>query len=489
MNHLRRTQILILLFSLLFFSVTLSDAQILKTPTAEVTNNTWVSSGNMLPFRMVSKQFGKYPADLNGNITAIDLFSTPSSSALFDLNYGLEIANRITGDNELWLHQGYLQLDYRNFISISAGIWEETMGNQFEPLSSGSIIWSGNARPLPKIEIGTAGYVDVPFTGGKLEAKASLAHGWFEADRHVENVMLHQKYIYFRTSWDFPLAINYGFHHYAQWGGISPRHGALPVDWDSYRRVFLAESGGENSPEGWQINRFGNHIGSRHLGFDWERDDNTIGVYHQDVYEDESGRVKSNFPDGLWGIYWESNNEKPMVKGLLYEWLYTADQSGPVHDWRAGLGGEDNYFNHGVYQNGWTSHNMIIGTPFITSPRFNHEIFNPDEPTNYDHRLFNSRVSVHHAGFMGYFTEYMSYKIVGSYSRNKGLHNHSADLWRPEVYKINKAREQWSWRGDLSYYWQQPGLETTLSLALDQGEMYGDNFGVMVGVKYFCTWL
>lgn len=485
MTYSRKNQILIILFPLLL-SGTLSGAQMLKNPRTEVTSNTYFSSGNMLPFWMVSNQFGKYSTGLNGNVTTIGLFSETEGDSLWNLNYGLEIANRLTGKNELWLHQGYLQLDYRNFIRVSVGMWEETMGNQYNPLSSGSIIWSGNARPLPKVEIGTAGYVEVPFTNGNLEAKASLAHGWFEDNRYVENVLLHQKYIYFRTSWDFPLAINYGFHHYAMWGGISPRHGELPVNLDSYRRVFLVESGGEDAPTGWQINKFGNHIGSRHLGLDWESNNNTVGVYYQDVFEDGSGRRKENFPDGLWGIYYRTNDDFPLVKAFLYEWLYTADQSGPVHHYQVGLRGEDNYFNHGVYQNGWTTHNMIIGTPFITSPRFNEAVFNPEAPTNYDHRVFNSRVNVHHAGFMGHFTEKASYKIVGSYSRNKGIHDHSADIWRPEAYKIYKPREQWSWRGDVNYLWQQPGLQTTLSIAVDRGEMYGDNFGVMLGIKYAC---
>lgn len=485
MIHSRKTRILILIFPLLL-SPLFSGAQLLKSPNTEAITNTFFSSGNMLPFWMISNQFGKYSTDLNGNVTTIGLFSEPVNNSSWDMNYGLEIANRLTSDNKTWLHQGYLQLDYRNFIRASAGAWEETMGNQYNPLSTGSIIWSGNARPLPKVEIGTAGYVEVPFTNGNVEASASLAHGWFEEGRHVENVWLHQKYIYFRTSWEFPLAINYGFHHYAMWGGISPKYGDLPVNLDSYARVFFVESGGEDSPAGWQINKFGNHIGSRHLGFDWESANNTVGIYYQDVFEDGSGRKKENFPDGSWGIYFETNDEHPLVKAILYEWLYTADQSGPVHHYQVGLRGEDNYFNHGVYQNGWTSRGMIIGTPFITSPRFNQAVFNPDEPTDYDHRVFNSRVNVHHAGFMGHFSGKTSYKIVGSYSRNEGLHDNSADIWRPEVYKIYTPREQWSWRGDLNYHWQQVGLQTTLSIALDRGEMYGNNFGVMLGIKYVC---
>jgi hypothetical protein len=478
-----KIQTVVLVLLLCLFSLPM-ESQMVKVPDVEIETHGYASTGKMLPFWFVSNEFGQYSADLSGNLTTLKLHSNTDNATGFGLNYGLEVANRFTGDNDFWLHQGYIDLTYLNFFRLSAGVWEETLGNQYKPLSSGSIVWSGNARPLPKVEVGTAGYVKVPFTRGKLETMASLAHGWFEADRHVENVWLHQKYIYFRTSWDFPLAINYGFHHFAMWGGVSPRHGKLPVNLDSYRRVFFVQSGGEDAPEGWQINKFGNHIGSRHLGLDWESTNNTVGVYYQDVFEDGSGRRRENFPDGLWGIYYETNDEHPLVKAFLYELLYTANQSGPVHHYQVGLTGEDNYFNHGVYGNGWTTHQMVIGTPFITSPAFNYLLFNADEPVNIDFKLFNNRVSVHHAAVMGCISEQLQYKLAGSFSRNMGLHNYSADSWRPEVFKIYAPRKQWSWRGDIKYLWRKSGIESTVSVAVDRGEMYGDNAGVMLGLKY-----
>ncbi|MFO8001983.1 MAG: capsule assembly Wzi family protein [Marinilabilia sp.] len=477
----------ILIFQLLLLSA-ISQGQVLTGPYGEVETNTYFSTGEMLPFWIQSNQWGKYSPASNGNVTSIGLFSQPHDnnrdSTLFSIGYGLEASSRYTsGDDHLWLHQGYLRFSYKNLFRLSAGLWEETMGNQYDPLSSGGIIWSGNARPLPQVRIGTADYIKIPFTNGKLEGKALISHGWFEKDRSVNNALLHHKFVGLRTSRDFPLSFNFGFYHFAQWGGENDRYGQLPNDLEAFWRIFAVKEGGEEARENDQINKAGNHLGSRYLGIDWNKSHSTTGIYYQDIFEDGSGQRKRNFPDGLWGIYFENNHHAPLVKGVLYEWLYTADQSGPIHDNDGGLGGNDNYFNHGGYSSGWTTFMRTIGTPFITSPVLNKRIFKPDEPTNYDQKIFNNRVSAHHLGLTGFLSKKTEYKILGSFSRNKGLHDYNADRWRPEVYKIYAPRDQWSFRTDFKHFWDQFNLETSLSIAADIGEMYGDNFGVMLGVR------
>jgi len=477
----------ILLLSLLLWS-TLTPGQTLPKPYSEAETNTYFSSGKMLPFWFQSNQWGKYSPASTGNVTSLTLLSQPGkdsrNSHVLSLNYGLEVSSRYTpGEAQLWLHQGYLKADYQNIFRLTGGVWEETMGNQYAPLSSGGIIWSGNARPLPKIQIGTTDYIKAPFTNGKLEGKALLAHGWFNGDRYVKNVWLHHKFVGIRTSWDFPISIHLGFHHFAQWGGENDKYGQLPDDLEDFWKIFAVKKGGEESRRSDQMNKAGNHLGSRYIGIDWKQKPSKIGFYYQDIFEDGSGMRKQNFPDGLWGIYYETNHSLRLIKGVLYEWLYTDHQSGPLHSLELELAGNDNYFNHGGYSSGWSAYRRSIGTPFITSPILNNPLFTPDKTTDHDHKFSNNRVNVHHIGIMGNFSEKTEYKILGSFSTNKGLHDYDGNNWRPDFYRILSPRNQWSFRADLKHLWQKLNLETSLSLAADIGEMYGNNFGMMLGLK------
>jgi hypothetical protein len=54
----------------------------------------------------------------------------------------------------------------------------ETFGNQYDPLSSGSLLYSGNARPMPKVAA-YSDYMPVPYSRGYIEFKGYLFHGWY----------------------------------------------------------------------------------------------------------------------------------------------------------------------------------------------------------------------------------------------------------------------------------------------------------------------
>ena len=111
-------------------------------------------------------------------------------------------------------------------------------GNQYDPLSSGSLLYSGNARPITKLAV-SSNYIPVPFSRGLIEFKGYLSHGWFEEDRYTASPYLHLKNVYLRVGGDLPIHAHFGFHHYAIWGGTSPEHGNLPNGWDTYKKIFF----------------------------------------------------------------------------------------------------------------------------------------------------------------------------------------------------------------------------------------------------------
>jgi hypothetical protein len=469
------TLVCFLLLSSLFFPA-LSALEI-TAPALKFEVSSHYGAGSQLPFWLLSNQYGKYNTDKSGILSSVAIFGNGGTLENWGFGYGLEGVGRVTqGLTTGWLHQAFGKAEYRKFLRFQAGVWEETFGNQYTPLSSGSIIWSQNARPMPKVEIGSAGYVDVPFTKGLFQGKGALAHGWFEKDRYVEGVWLHHKYAAARTRFDFPLNFNFAFHHFAMWGGNHPVFGQLPSDLDAFTQIFLVGKGGDDAPVSDQLNRSGNHIGSRHYGIDWQQPGYAINIYFQDIYEDGSGARWKNFPDGLWGVVWKNSNTAAPIVAVLYEYLQTTNQSGAVHQ-AVGLPGDDNYFNHSIYRSGWTHHIMTIGTPFITSPVYLQSIENPE-----NYRMWNNRVRVHYLGIMGRLTQSIDYKFRISYAENKGLF--ASNITVPEQFLFENPLDQVSWMAEINYLFPSEKWQLKTIIAGDTGEMYGNNFALQLGVVY-----
>ncbi len=424
-------------------------------------------TGDQAPFWFVSNRQGKYLPEKFASAIEAGFFAEPDTGKVFDYGYGIELFGRTGGVDYLWLHQAFGEIRLYDLVQLRFGMWEDIVGSYEPSISSGSIIWSGNARPLPRIEISVPEYNPVPYTNGFAEIKGLISHGWFEEGRYASDVWLHHKNVYLRLGGDYPLNFHYGFNHYAQWGGSSPRQEeSYPSDFRAYLRVFFNLSGDpdeEGTPEGWVINKKGNSVGSRNVGFDLNMGTFSAGIYLQDVFEDGSGMRRVNFPDGLWGARFRFNEEKKPVQAVVYEFLHTTDQSGPEHSLDAGLVGNDNYFNHGHYRSGWTYHSYTIGTPLITSP------FLVDDDV---YGIINNRVIAHHFGIEGYIEVWkgLAWRQLFTYSRNYGTHS------RP----FDQRRDQFSWLMELVTPLDLLNLDISVSLAADVGDMYGDNYGLMI---------
>jgi len=441
-----------------------------KTPSWEGSMTVVAGDGQMTPFWLLSNRQGKVLPKDNAASLSLGAFAEPDSGKVLDYHYGAEVFGRQGPSGEMWLHQLYAAITYKDIIELRGGLWEEIVGSREPTLSTGSIIWSGNARPMPKVQIGTPGYINVPFTRGYAEGSLLVSHGWFTDDRFASDVWLHHKNAYLRLGGDLPVNVHYGFNHYAQWGGSSPlQELPYPSDFRTFLRVFANRSGNpetEGTPDGWVINKYGNSLGSRNYGIDVGLNTLETGLYHQDVFEDGSGMRRQNFPDGLWGGYIRFTDRQRPVQAMVYEFLHTKDQSGPTHDDEQGnvIGGNDNYFNHGHYQSGWSFHGFTIGTPLITSPILN-------EPES--HRFTNNRVTAHHVGIKGHITQRLSYRTLVTYSRNYGRHS----------VPFKEPLDQISMMLEVSHPLPWHGLHVSITVAGDAGRMYGDNAGAMVMVR------
>jgi hypothetical protein len=346
-----------------------------------------------------------------------------------DVSYGLEGFMRWEDQSEAFLHQWFVGGKLW-FTRVWAGAREEVYGNQDRLLSSGGLLWSGNARPMPKVMIDVPEYTSVPFTFKLVQFKGGMSHGWFEDDRYVKDAWLHHKYGYIRFGGWLPVKFHYGMHHFAQWGGVSsdPDIGKLPNMLEDFKYVFLTRDRREdpNVPWGEWYNKIGNHIGSRNFGLDVTLDKFDVGVYWQTIFEDGSGKAYRNIKDGLFGLYFKRKKRSPSrtfsINRIVLEYINTTDQSGTFNRDSTGYetGGNDNYFNNAIYRYGWTFNDMTIGTPVITSPIYNDKSYISD-------RLRNNKNKGFHIGFAGNFSD-VCFTMKYTFHKNFGTNHYNFEI-------------------------------------------------------------
>ena len=378
----------------------------------------------------------------------------------FDYDFGVVLDGRFgsgqagSGQTDITGYFSQLYAHVRLYIvDITAGIQPCYYGAGDAALSSGSLLFSNNAHPIPQIRIGFERWTPIPGLFGYAEVKGGLTHGWLaDNSTTVQGTMLHHKFIGGRLGGKLPVNISYEFHHAAQWGGYSTVYGDLGNDWSAYKATLFARSGGSMPND--QLNAQGNHLAFQQLALDVKGKGWKVSAYWQIIQEDGPIRFIGfgmNNKDGLWGISVTQNHWR-FIEGVTYEFLQTTDQSGPFHD-RDGVvfGGADNYYNNSIYRQGWTYWGRMIGSPLLT--------------------LANTRVMAHHVGIRGDIYGF-KYRAIVNHAENYGRYN--APLRTQNTAVLLDVRKQ------VPQAW---GLEFGLSLAGDFGTQYGNCFGAMVTIR------
>lgn len=471
---------------LFLFMSGIASAQI-KTPDYNFESGASFATGQQMPFWLISNQYGLITPSKSNLWLKAGFHNKLDPSKKVDYDYGIDIINRYADNNKIYLHQGYARLKLY-FIRIQAGSIEEKFGNQDSSLSSGGLLWSGNARPMPKISIMVPDYMPVPFSHGYLEFKGGISHGWFENNGFNKNLWLHHKYGYLQFGGKLPVHIHYGFHHYAEWGG-EVNGVKEPHSLKDFVKIFFARHGGSNAVLGDQINVLGNHLGTRNFGMDVDFSELKAGLYWQTIFEDGSGLAYRNISDGLWGFYLHPKNRNKLINGFVYEFVKTTNQGGTYNDyWMLNgvkyytpvpgsvhheFGGNDNYFNHYEYLNGWTYHQMTIGTPLITSPI----IYQGD--LSAFHYIGNNKIKAHHIGLEGMQGNF-HYTLFYTYSINYGA-NIILNGLPANTFDVPKKQNSFLLKTIFCNIlpWN---TKLMVSLGVDRGKMYGDNLGIMISL-------
>lgn len=434
------------------------------------------SSGRFAPFWLQSNMNGDISSSpFSGNVSAGVYKQAVHNERWWDYDFAVQLTGRVQSripgsafDMQQRMATGYFNQLYAHLrlyiFDITAGIKPMIYEMQDTALSMGSMVFSGNSQPLPRLTIGIDRYTPVPGCYGYFELKGGLTHAWLADNVYMRGSYIHHKWLALRLGGRLPVNISYELHHAAQWGGISPVYGDIGSDWQSFVNVFLARGGGVMRND--QLNAQGNHVGSQQLmltgkGNGWE-----VSMYWQNFFEDNFAAIGDgqNLADGLWGISLKQTRW-PYVQGVTYEFMNTTDQSGPWHD-RDGLcyAGNDSYYRNSIFVNGWNYFFRSIGTPFITSPLYN------EDGTIY---TLNSRVRVHHIGVRGDIYGFL-YRVKLSYARNYGNDNTSRAVLSDNtaiLLEVTKHSEQ-AW-----------GLDFGLRIAGDFGTQWGNQFGAQITVS------
>ncbi len=130
------------------------------------------------------------------------------------------------------------------------------------------------------------------------------------------------------------------------------------------------------------------------------------------------------------------------------------------------IGGNDNYFNNGEYQSGWTYYGRTVGTPFITPKARNEEGITLG--------VYNNRITAHYLGIKGYIAKKLPYKLKLSYSKNYGTYGTSL---------ANKP-EQFSFGLETALLRKADfPLHLDLGLYGDYGKLFSNNFGISLKIS------
>lgn len=407
----------------------------------------------------------------------------------FSFSAGLDLAAAYNFTSSVVIQQAYADLSYR-WLNLSIGSKERMPQLKNPKLSSGGMVESNSARPVPQIRLEVPDYVTIPGTRNWLHVKGHMAYGRFTDDRwqehftskgnkYAKDVLYHSKSLFAKigNKERFPVVFEGGMQMAAQFGGDQYIAGQsepvidMPTRFVDFMRVLVPMAGDDTTPEGEQVNIYGNHVGSWNFAVTAYLDQWKLKAYYEHYFDDHSqmffqyGRWK----DGHIGLEVTFPKNR-FIDTFVYEGLGTKDQTGPMlydafwGEFEEQISAKDNYYNHYLYQ-GWQHWGMGIGNPLLPGPVYN---------KNGQITFVSNRVLAHHIGFSGSPMPELNYRILLSYSRHWGTYDNP----------LNEIKKQFNSLAEITYTPSRgKGWSFTLSGALDRGSMLGNSGGGMLVIR------
>ncbi len=416
------------------------------------------AGGDNSPFWFSSNRQGVVLDKLSGGYGRAGLEGVISHSSGLFLDYGIDGVCGGGLQSKLFLQQLYANLGFR-CLDISIGQKERWGELADKDLSSGSLTWSGNSRPIPQVRFEMPDFTRLPILGNWFSIKGHVAYGKYldgewsrefvknsEKQRYTSNTLYHSKAAFIKVGdMDrFPLEGILGLEMYNQFGGTSynidmvdrdgnpvPPVYEFPSDMQAYIDAFLPFN-----KAGDQQRDNGNILGSWHLAFNTKINDWQYMLRYEHFYEDHSSMLGIEYKRNIDGIkklkfYGFQNNwldglfalEVKAPKGMwfnkaVFEFLNTRSQSGPVcviHNIASmpNVDGRDNMYQHYIFQS-YSYFGNYMGTPLLVSPIYN---------TNGSLYPRSTRAMVFYLGIDGNVTERIGYRYKVSRSSHWGTYD------------------------------------------------------------------
>lgn len=227
------------------------------------------------------------------------------------------------------------------------------------------------------------------------------------------------------------------------------------------------------------------------LNFDYENW--YLGFYAEHYFEDQSAMFHLDYDgygtgdnwnvkekrryllyslkDMMLGMELKLKGNRLYVNDIVFEYLYSKYQSGPIyHDRNVNIsdhiGGNDNYYNHSIFT-GWQHWGQVMGNPLYTSP-----IYNGDGIIE----VKNNRFYAFHLGIGGEPSYDLSYRLLATYQRGFGQYNNPYPDPRDNISVMAEALYTFAEGTRLD------GWSVKAAFGMDKGKLLGDNYGVQLTV-------
>lgn len=469
-----------------------------------------IGTGDFAPFWFTSNRQGLSPVEPSGAMLDLGMDGGMRLPNGFRFDYGINVAVAANYQSDFYLQQMYVDAGYK-WLDLSLGTkerWGETVNHE---LSSGSLTWSGNSRPIPQIRLEVPEFTRLRGLGGLVSLKGHIAYGWYQDSRwretqaskytvpaqYTDRILHHSKSFFIKVgdTERFPLELTAGLEMNAMFGGT--RHNMrtwpdepvikeyeYPHDVGAYLQAFLPlNRAGEQTKDN------GNSLGSWHLALDMTFSRVRYRLYYEHYFEDHSSMLgveykadltgakglvsygfRRNWLDGLYGLEVDIPEGK-YISGMVLEVLNTRGQCGSLYRYPAGqilegVDGHDDFYNHEFYRS-YSHYGYANGSPVLSSP-----IYNKDGNLSFR----SNRILMYHFGMNGSISKHLDYRMLVTYSSHLGTYDYPFS----QKEELTSVMLECFYRFGGRYSWR-----IGISAAADYGssKMPTDNRGVMLTVS------
>lgn len=430
------------------------------------------------PFYFSSRQSGTVPLDGNfavGRFSLAKIYQ-PHDPRFFQWSAKAEVIGNYGKKGDAFFADLYGAVKLGN-IELLVGQQRTMVGLLMDStLSSGSLAYSDNARPYPKVQLSTVGFLPLAFTNNFVSVKASYSDGLLQGSSinyglvpSVDQTYFHQKSLYLKFGQtQNKLSLFAGINHQVVWGGekeIDPLYHISRSK--AYWHVITG------SKLDYKI--IGNHFGTIDLGASWKEKKWTYSVYRQNIYDTGSLFKAINFVDGLNGISIKRNTKLPKdatyfaINSAVIEVTGLKNQENTNPAMGLGIYQLGNYYNHYIYQNGWSYRGMNMGFPLVQGS----EQLQSDLEPNKSEFTSNNRLWAFHSGVSATWLK-LNLMLKATHTLNYGTYVSPYKSVKHQTYLLLSAERNVRILG---------GSSLLLAVSSDYGSISPNSYGLMVGLR------